>query len=211
MKSKILQALKPKVASLGFTNEELESVAEQISETLQEDADEDQINAGIDAVIPYLKLSQSAATRIVNAQKKKVEKPKKKESPASPEAETESENPDEDKFNKLLAVIEEQNKKIDSLINKDQKATRRSIFESKLKELPPELRATKLKDFERMSFQDQEDFDNYISEVEEDIPTILQGLANTNLSATGKPFKSGALKNEATDDEVKNILNKFDL
>lgn len=208
MKSKILQALKPKVASLGFNRNELDSVVDTISGTLQEDATEEQINAQIEAVIPFLKLSQSAATRIVNAQK---EKKTEKESPASPEAKTESENPDEDKFTKLLAVIEKQNEKIDSLINKDQKATRRSIFESKLKELPPELRTTKLKDFERMSFQDQEDFDAYISEVEEDIPTILQGLANSNLSATGKPFKSGALKNEATDDEIKNILNKFDL
>ena len=210
MKSKILQALKPKTASLGFNKDELESVVDTVYGTLQEDATEEQINAQIDAVIPFLKLSQSAATRIVNAQKEK-EKKTKKESPASPEAKTESENPDEDKLAKLLAVIQGQNEKIDSLINKDQKNTRRSIFESKLKELPPELRTTKLKDFERMSFQDQEDFDNYISEVEEDIPTILQGLANTNLSATGKPFKSGTLKNEATDDEVKDIINKFDL
>lgn len=208
MKSKILQALKPKTASLGFNKDELDSVADIISGTIQEDATEEQINAQIEAVIPFLKLSQSAATRIVNAQK---EKKTEKESSASPEAKTESENPDEDKFTKLLAVIEGQNKKIDSLINKDQKATRRSVFESKLKELPQELRTTKLKDFERMSFQDQEDFDAYISEVEKDIPTILQGLANTNLSATGKPFKSGTLKNEATDDEIKNILNKFDL
>lgn len=208
MKSKILQALKPKTASLGFNKNELDSVVDTISGTIQEDATEEQINAQIEAVIPFLKLSQSAATRIVNAQK---EKKTGKESLASPEAETESENPDEDKFTKLLAVIQGQNDKIDSLINKDQKTTRRSVFESKLKELPQELRTTKLKDFERMSFRDQEDFDTYISEVEEDIPTILQGLANTNLSATGKPFKSGTLKNEATDDEVKNILNKFDL
>lgn len=70
MKTKVLQALKPKVASLGFTKEEIESVVDSISETLQEDATEEQIAEKVDAVIPYLKLSQSAVTRIVNAKRK---------------------------------------------------------------------------------------------------------------------------------------------
>ena len=76
MKTKVLQTLKPKVASLGFTKEELESVVDSISETLQEDATEEQINAQVDAVIPYLKISQSAVTRIVNAKKKEETQPK---------------------------------------------------------------------------------------------------------------------------------------
>ena len=51
MKSKILQALKPKTASLGFNKNELDSVVDTISGTIQEDATEEQINAQIEAVI----------------------------------------------------------------------------------------------------------------------------------------------------------------
>ena len=76
MKTKVLQDLKPKAASLGFTAEELESVATQIAGTLQEDATEEQISAQVDAIMPYLKLSQSAVTRIVNAKKKEKQTPK---------------------------------------------------------------------------------------------------------------------------------------
>lgn len=207
MKTKVLQALKPKAASLGFTKEELESVVDSISGTLQEDATEDQINAQVDAVIPFLKLSQSAATRIVNASKEK----KTKETEASPEASKVSDNPEEDKFDKLLKVIEAQNAKIDSLVSKDVKTSRRSVYVAKLKELPDEIQKTKLKDFDRMSFTDQDDFETFISEVEADVPVILQGLSNQGLSDMGKPIKGGATSKEASDKEVTEIINKMDL
>lgn len=186
MKTKVLQTLKPKVASLGFTKEELESVVETISGTLQEDASEEQINAQVDAVIPYLKLSQSAVTRIVNA-KKKEEPPKApKASTTTKEAEEGAEP--EDKFEKLLKVIEAQNEKIDALVNKDVKTSRREVYVSKLKDLPEAIQKSKLKDFDRMNFKDQDDFDSFIQEAETDIPVIKQALADSELSEMEKPF-----------------------
>ena len=186
MKTKVLQTLKPKVASLGFTKEELESVVETISGTLQEDASEEQINAQVDAVIPYLKLSQSAVTRIVNAKKKE-------ELPKAPKASTTTKEADEgaepeDKFEKLLKVIEAQNEKIDALVNKDVKTSRREVYVSKLKDLPEAIQKSKLKDFDRMNFKDQDDFDSFIQEAETDIPVIKQALADSELSEMEKPF-----------------------
>lgn len=186
MKTKVLQTLKPKVASLGFTKEELESVVETISGTLQEDASEEQINAQVDAVIPYLKLSQSAVTRIVNAKKKE-------EPPKAPKASTTTKEADEgaepeDKFEKLLKVIEAQNEKIDALVNKDVKTSRREVYVSKLKDLPEAIQKSKLKDFDRMNFKDQDDFDSFIQEAETDIPVIKQALADSELSEMEKPF-----------------------
>jgi len=186
MKTKVLQTLKPKVASLGFTKEELESVVETISGTLQEDASEEQINAQVDAVIPYLKLSQSAVTRIVNA-KKKEEPPKApKASTTTKEAEEGAEP--EDKFEKLLKVIEAQNAKIDSLVNKDVTASRRQTYAAMLKDLPEAIQKTKLKDFDRMSFKDQDDYDTFVQEAEADIPVIKQAIANSDLSEMDQPF-----------------------
>lgn len=186
MKTKVLQTLKPKVASLGFTKEELESVVETISGTLQEDASEEQINAQVDAVIPYLKLSQSAVTRIVNAKKKE-------ELPKAPKASTTTKEADEgaepeDKFEKLLKVIEAQNEKIDALVNKDVKTSRREVYVSKLKDLPEAIQKSKLKDFDRMNFKDQDDFDSFIQEAETDIPVIKQAIADSELSEMEKPF-----------------------
>jgi len=194
MKEKVLQTLKPKAASFGFTKEELESVVDTICGTLQEDATDEQINAQIDAVIPFLKISQSAVTRIVNAGKKP-----KEETVASPkEAGKGSENQEDDKFEKLLKVIETQNAKIDALINKDVKTSRREVYVSKLKDLPEAIQKSKLKDFDRMSFENQEDFDSFIQEAETDVPVILQGIANTELSEMDKPFLGK--KNQSEED-----------
>ena len=74
MKTKVLQALKPKAASLGFNNEELEGFAAAIAQNLASDATDETISTQIEAFLPFLKLSQSAVNRIVNADKAKTQK-----------------------------------------------------------------------------------------------------------------------------------------
>jgi DNA-binding MarR family transcriptional regulator len=209
MKTKVLQDLKPKAASLGFTAEELESVATQIAGTLQEDATEEQISAQVDAIMPYLKLSQSAVTRIVNAKKKEKKTPQAPDTSEPKEVEKGA-NP-EDKFEKLFKIIEAQNAKIDSLVNKDKKESRKNIYAAKLKTLPSEIQKTKLKDFERMNFENDEDFDSFVSEVENDVQSILQELSDKELGEMGKPIKGGAVSKEASDEEIKKIIDKMDL
>lgn len=206
MKTKVLQTLKPKVASLGFTKEELESVVDSISETLQEDATEEQINAQVDAVIPYLKISQSAVTRIVNAKKKEETQPKAPVASTTPKEAEEGAEP-EDKFEKLFKVIEEQNQKIDALVNKEVKTSRREIYISKLKDLPEAVQKSKLKDFDRMSFADQEDFEAFIEETEKDIPVIVQELADKELSEMGKPFLGK--KNQSEEDTFIELMKSI--
>ena len=208
MKTKVLQALKPKVASLGFTKEEIESVVDSISETLQEDATEEQINAQIDAVIPYLKLSQSAVTRIVNAKKKDEKQPKAPK--VSTPTETEEGAEPEDKFDKLLKVIEAQNAKIDALVNKDVTETRRSLYASKLKELPEVEQKSRLRLFDRMTFKDNEDFEQFISETEEETAELVKEFSEREVSAMGKPLRGGkGSDKQATDEEAKEVINKL--
>ncbi len=208
MKTKVLQTLKPKVASLGFTKDEIESVVESISGTLEEDATEEQINAQIDAVIPYLKLSQSAVTRIVNAKKKEETRPK---APiVSTSTETEEGADPEDKFDKLLKVIEAQNAKIDALVNKDVTETRRSLYASKLKELPEIEQKSRLRLFDRMTFKDNEDFEQFISETEEETAELVKEFSEREVSAMGKPLRGGKVSDkQATDEEAKEIINKL--
>ena len=208
MKTKVLQALKPKVASLGFTKEELEGVATQLAGNIQEDATEEQITEQVDSVIPYLKLSQSAVTRIVNAKKKDETQPK---APiVSTSTETEEGAEPEDKFEKLMQVIEAQNNKIDALINKDQTATRRSVFASKIKELPEIEQRSKLRLFDRMSFKDNDDFEQFISETEEETAELVKEFSEREVSAMGKPLRGGkGSDKQATDEEAKEVINKL--
>lgn len=208
MKTKVLQALKPKVASLGFTKEELEGVATQLAENIQEDATEEQIAEKVDSVIPYLKLSQSAVTRIVNAKKKDEKQPKAPE--VSKTTETEEGADPEDKFDKLLKVIEAQNAKIDALINKDVTETRRSLYASKLKELPEVEQKSRLRLFDRMTFKDNDDFEQFISETEEETAELVKEFSKREVSAMGKPLRGGkGSDKQATDEEAKEVINKL--
>lgn len=83
MKAKVLNLLKPKVKDLGFNDEELLTVCEGIANGLAsvENVTDDDINARIEAVIPVLKLSQSASNRSYEKMKKQFEEEWKKNHP----------------------------------------------------------------------------------------------------------------------------------
>lgn len=68
-KERVIGAMKPKTAHLGFSKDELEGVAERIAGNLTDEATDEEINAQIDAVMPYLEISQKAVNRVVNQQK----------------------------------------------------------------------------------------------------------------------------------------------
>ncbi len=67
--AQVIVKLKPKVASLGFNRMEIEGVASRIANNLGDDATEEDIDAEIDAVMPYLELAQTSASRIINKSK----------------------------------------------------------------------------------------------------------------------------------------------
>lgn len=71
--------------------------------------------------------------------------------------------------------------------------TRLSRMEEILKDVNPELKAKTLKDFGRMSFENDESFEEYLSETTTDIQTINQTIVNQGL-AGHQPGNGGAGK-----------------
>lgn len=70
MKKRVLDLMKPKCAKLGFSKEELNNAADRVAGKFNEESTDEEINAEIDAVIPYLEIAQSAANRVINASRK---------------------------------------------------------------------------------------------------------------------------------------------
>ena len=76
-KQQVLLRLKPKVKAFGFNKKELMSVAAKIADNLTsaDDASDEDVNAeidtAIDAVLPYLQVSQSFANRVIEENRKK--------------------------------------------------------------------------------------------------------------------------------------------
>jgi len=205
---KVLQKLKPKAVSLGFSKEELEVVAKQVEATLPEDATEEQIDAAVDAAIPFLKVSQTAVNRIVNAKKEE-----KAPAGSDPEPEKGGDNPkkkDDDEPGWFKAYREQQEERLNRIEQGNVSKTRRTLFEEKIKDLPEKHKASMLKDFDRIGFKDDDDFDSYLSEKETDINDLNQELANAGLSKMKRPGAGGDSKTEIDEfaEKMKEINEK---
>jgi hypothetical protein len=178
----VIQKLKPKAASLGFNDKELEAVANQIKATLPENATDEQIDAAIEAAIPYLKVTQTAVTRIVNAKKKEGHQEPPRVRRHGKEG-GENQNGEEDEepawFKKFRTAQEE---RLAAIEQANVTKSRRTVFEELIKELPEKTKASKLKDFDRMAFKDDADFEAYKAEVVADVTAIKQELADAGLS-----------------------------
>jgi len=207
MKAKVLQLLKPKTASLGFTTEELEGVADNIAGTLKEDATDEQINKAIESVLPFLQMSQKAVTRIVNAKDEKSKK-EREEAEAKKKAEEEEAkrkaakekgegSGDETAIEKLLAEIkamrEQQDAKFAALEGEKTATKRIADFESIIKDLPEKQKASELSTFKRLvsTFEDDEDFNSYLEEKKTSIGEMVQENANSGLGNLSKPGCGG--------------------
>ena len=194
-KNQVLQALKPKVKAFGFDKNEVESIAATIAGNLNlaDDASEEDVQKAIDlaveASVPFLAISQKAVMRIVNAKDPKDDKPKDepKDKP--------SDNPkDPDDLRSMMqAFIDEQKKSNEALraeltAMKAEKAatSRKARLEEVLKDTGTFGQST-LRQFERMSFADDDAFDSFLTEVKDDLKALNQERADQGLSALGNP------------------------
>ncbi|MFV0536830.1 MAG: hypothetical protein ACK5M3_05580 [Dysgonomonas sp.] len=203
MKTKVLALLKPKAKPLGFTEEELDGVAANLAGNLTDQSTDEQINTAIDSVIPFLKVSQTAVNRIVNAQKPKPDPSKPTDPPTDP-IKPAGGNDDEPSWFK--AYREAQEKRIEQLESKNIGEQRRSIFEAKLEGLLPKQKEDMLDDFNLISpsFKTDEEFNAYLLRKEGRISEIKQELADEGLAKMAPPKGGGQTKSE--EDEFAELM-----
>lgn len=169
----VLAALKPKVASLGFNEEEVKNVATSIVSGLAEDEPTaEEVNARIDAVIPILKVSQSMASRVINKAKEVIPNPKTKGV---------EEQKVEDEPAWFKKYREDSEKRILTLETDKVSALRRSQLESLLKDSGT-FGKTTLKSFEKMSFADEEEFAQYLAETKSDLEAFTKEMSEKGLN-----------------------------
>lgn len=199
MKTRVLNILKPEIKDLGFKEEDLAEAVESIANGLNPDATDEEIKAKIDLVVPFLKVSQKAVTRIVNAQPKPTPQPQ-------PQPQPKPEPTKDDPFEKFKAWQEEQQKKhneeidalkkqVTDLTTKDLLKNRTSQFEALLANLPEKQKASLLKDFNRVAgtFKDDAEFNAYLAEKKTDIEGLVQEMTDAGMVQT--PPGGGSGKN----------------
>lgn len=210
VKQKVLDAMKPKVKQFGFTKKVAKSIAAEIADKLDianDASDEDvgaAIDTAIDAALPYFSLIQSQANGLLEEWRKKHEKNDDEdegsdEDNSSDEAsrnrpdkstktsgKTSGESGQSKEMRDLMNAVSALSKEIASMKEGKTMESRRSKLEALLKDSGSFGNRT-LKSFSRMSFKDDDDYEEFLSGVKDDLEAFKQELAENGLSVMGNP------------------------
>lgn len=228
----VFDVLKLKSKALGFSKEELEGIAADIANnlTLEEEASDEEVNEKIteevDSVIPYLKIAQKASNRIVT-------KYKSENNPGDGEGEGETQNtvtkkttPDTQGNNEpewvkaLMAQTEAvvtQNKELQAqmanLLAERESNSRRTKLKAILKDSGTFGKSV-LKSFDKMKFDNETEFEEFLEGVTEDLAEINQERANEGLGKLGASAAQDAKKKEEkpetlSDKEIEDLAAVF--
>lgn len=228
-KQQVFVKLKLKAKALGFNSKELKGIAAKIADNLTsaEDASEEDVNAEIEekieAVLPYLTFGQSQANRLLDEWKKNHPETDDDDDDDDDDGDTSNKNNRQTGSKKnpknkgketdaepewFKAFREQQEARFAALEGEKTASSRKAKLEALLKDAGT-FGTRILKSFAKMSFESDDDFDDFYSGVEEDLKAYNQERADTGLSILGTPPGTGNKKPEKnevlTDDEIKDL------
>lgn len=223
MKSKVLRALKPKVSAFGFSKEEVESAAATIANNLhlEEGASEEEvtnaINEAVDNAIPFLKVGQQSASRQVEAFRKshQIDDPDTDDDTddGASKGPKKKGQEDEPAWAKALREQNEALVKEMAALRAEKTSTSRRERLSKVVKDTGTYGERVLKSFSRMQFENEDAFEEYLTEVQEDLKSYNQERANDGLSRLGNPpaatDESKKKKEELSEDELKGLADLY--
>lgn len=222
--------LKPKVKAFGFNSRELKGIAAKIADNLTsaDDASDEDVNAEIDkeidSALRYLPFGQSQANRLLDEWKKNrpetddddndddddddgaSDNQRRQAGSNTKNPKNKGKNDDAPEWAKgLVQTVQTLNDEIAALKGEKVTTTRREKLETLLKDAGTFGTRT-LKSFNKMKFENDEEFEEFYSEVEEDLKSYNQERADAGLSSLGNPPGAGSKKQEKnevlTDEEV---------
>lgn len=208
MKEKLLKILKTKASQFGFSKTELESIADDMSNNpkLTDEMSDEVLNEIIDYVLPSMKAGQQMATRLQKTTTK-TEEPKDDKKGNSDEVTKKSDDESTPQWAKDL--IDDNRKlleRVASLESEKTSDTRKRQLEKKLADTGSYGKSI-LKAFEKMSFKDDDDFTDYLNDVDEQVKEFKQSVGDDALKTMGtKPNGGGKNPKQATEKEIDDIV-----
>lgn len=208
MKSKILSALKTKYKNIGFSDKAFESVSEFLEPTITDEAQIDNSIAGVESLLKSFQSEADARVTKALAESRKENKPKQeKEGEPAKKDDTPTNNEPPEYVKQLTDLVTALTQKVTAFESDKMTTTRRSQLEAKLAQSPESVKNKVLKDFSRMNFNTDEDFDSYLTETEEDIKTLNQEVSNQSLANIPKPLMSVSNKDGVSTDTAQYIAS----
>ena len=208
----VLVILKPKSKAMGFSREELEGIAADVANNLEvdEEASDVDVNAEIEkqvnAVLPYLKIAQKTAQRTIQSFKDskdldddEVDDPDDEPAGNKKQIRKQKKEKEEEQVPAWAQALITQNKALQTEIlglkSERENDGRRSKLKALLKDKGT-FGKTVLKNFDKMKFENESEFDDFYDGVVEDLAAIDQERANEGLGKLGAPAAQRKPKQE---------------
>lgn len=221
----VLVILKPKSKALGFSREELEGIAADIANNLEldEEASDEDVNAEIEkqvnAVLPYLKIAQKTAQRTIqsfkdskNLEDDEVDDPDDDPAGNKKPIRKQKKEKEEEQVPAWAQALITQNKALQTEIlglkSERESDGRRSKLKALLKDKGT-FGKTVLKNFDKMKFENESEFDDFYDGVVEDLAAIDQERANEGLGKLGAPAAQRKPKEEEVEVIKENEIDEL--
>lgn len=220
LKIKITARLKAKAAGVNLSQKRIDAIVTRAEKGLTDESDDAAIDANLDAINELTPFKEIAA--LDDHERAKAKKIADEREAARLKAIEEGTTPEPDElpadtpewmktFMKQQAA---QNKaledKIASLTGDKVATTRREQYAKALEGTSDVFKAKALKDFDRMAFKDDEDFNSYLTDATEDAKDFIQDEANSGLGGDRPGGGSGGSdtqnKKEASQAEVDEVF-----
>lgn len=190
---KIKSKFKEKFPNVNLSTKRVQEIAEKLNGLITE---EDQIDSQLtllDTVTPFAEIA-----RLDDVERGLKAKPKPKPD-ADPDPKPEPKPTDE--IPEWAQAIIDQNKTLTEKLAQTEQQTaqqrREAEFKKRIEKLPKEAQELKLKHFGRMNFENDEDLQEYLQDVEDEVTTVLQKQTDENASAyKPKPAAQAAVSKE---------------
>ena len=216
MKSKVLEALKTKYKNLGFSEKDLEKVADYLIPSITEESN---IDEAVATVEPLLQLFQSSSDKLrgekVKAEKaledykKKLKELQSNQEP-TPSQEGEGGNGEEGKKSNSEKLLEQLLARMEKLEGEKRHATRKEQIDKILSKLPDAIKkAYSHIDYAKYS---DEDYEKFITDITGEAEEISKGLntRGATFSAPKHVQKAGTDK-EASTEEAGKVLDSMNI
>lgn len=221
----VLVILKPKSKALGFSREELEGIAADVANNLEldEEASDEDVNAEIEkqvnAVLPYLKIAQKTAQRTIqsfkdskNLEDDEVDDPDDDPAGNKKPIRKQKKEKEEEQVPAWAQALITQNKALQTEIlglkSERESDDRRSKLKALLKDKGT-FGKTVLKNFDKMKFENESEFDDFYDGVVEDLAAIDQERANEGLGKLGAPAAQRKPKEEEVEVIKENEIDEL--
>ncbi len=198
--------LKTLFASKGFSPRALEGLAEVLATNLTEESTTEELTAAIEGLKPMTDIMQSEINRQVNDAKK----PKPVEEPAKPADEPAKpvNNDDMPEWAKTLTTaVQTLGQGLQAIQLEKVGNTRRDQYAKTLEGTSEAYKSKALKDFDRLTFKDDEDFTGWLTDTTEDVKGFIQEESNSGLG--GDRPNGGAGKQANGEKEVSPAMKEL--